>query len=384
MAPSENGRRMNDVAMMSSTHTLFFFVAIFAIGCGAKSGLSDDPDPGGDSPATDAAMAEDLTVRADTGPADLSVPLPDGEPPRPPRPCRSRAQPVDLLFVIDSSGSMEDEIASLSDQIPRFLRDMLEPPDLDGDGRADWAAVEDLHVGVVPTGRAGELVSQGDASRDECRESYPIFQTYRRGDDIERLAEGVSCVATTQFSGSEALFSTALRALLPQATTFPLPGGGAMGDTRHAGFLREESLLVLLFITDEEDESACTGTPDDECIEHCVTIAGRTLCRAPVGAVAKYVEGMRLLRTDPSQLVVGSLAGAPTDTVDPGEILRATLEANPFRPICENFPLSGLPAPRMVDFTQQLDGLFLSICAEGYEALVAPIAARVGRLACDE
>lgn len=329
-------------------------------------------------------MTMDATIPDDTGPRDLSVPLPDGDPPRPPRPCRSRAQPVDLLFVIDSSGSMEDEIESLSSQIPRFLRDMLEPPDLDGDGRADWAAVEDLHVGVAPTGRNGELASQGDPSRDECRASHPIFQAYRRGDDIDRLAEDVSCVATTRFTGSEALFSTALRALLPQATTFPLPAGGAMGDTRHAGFLREESLLVLLFITDEEDESACTGAPDDECIEHCVTIAGRTLCRSPVGAVDKYVEGMRLLRADPSHLVVGSLAGAPTDTVDPDEILSATLEANPFRPICEDFPLAGLPAPRMVEFTQQLDGLFLSICAEGYEALVGPIAARVGRLACDE
>jgi len=189
---------------------------------------------------------------------------------------------------------MQDEIASLAEQIPRFLRDMLEPPDLDGDGRADWAAVED------------------------------------------------------------------------------------------AGFLRDDSLLVLLFITDEEDESACTGAPGDECIEHCVTIAGRTLCRAPVGSVDQYVEGMRRLRDDPTQLVVGSLAGAPVETLDPEEILRATLESNPFRAICRNGALSGLPAPRMVDFTQQLEGLFLSICSEGYEALVAPIAARVGRLACDE
>ena len=318
-------------------------------------------------------------VPTDLGPPDSFVPHVD-DPPRPPRPCRSRAQPVDLLFVLDSSGSMVDELASLDEQIPRFLRDLLAPPDLDGDGSADWAAVEDLHVAIAPTGRSGELADRGDRDRSECGARYPLFQTYRRGDDIEEFATDVSCVATSRSSGSEALFSTALRALLPSTAPFPLEG---MGDTRHAGFLRPDSLLVILFMTDEEDESRCTGAPDDACIEHCVTIAGRTFCREPTGSVSKYIEGMRLLRPD-DQLVVGSLAGAPLGTTDPDAVLAATLTANPFLPICRNGPLSGLPAPRMVDFTQQLDGLFLSICSEGYEALVGPIAARVGRLACDE
>jgi len=346
--------------------------------CGSKSGLSDAPRE--ERPVEPTRPDAFVPVPPDLGrPIDAFIP-PDGEPPRPPRPCRSRAQPVDLLFVIDSSGSMQDEIASLAEQIPRFLRDLLEPPDRDGDGRADWAAVEDLHVGIAPTGLAGQLGSQGDPGRAECASSYPLFQSYRRGDDVERLANDVSCVATSIVSGGEALFSTALQALLPSSTPFPIRG---MGDTRHAGFLRPESLLVLLFMTDEEDESRCTGAPDDECIEHCVTLAGRTFCRPPTGSVEKYVEGMRLLRSG-DQLVVGSLAGAPTDTMDPDAILEATLTANPFSSICRNGALSGLPAPRMVDFTQQMDGLFLSICAEGYEALVGPIAERVGRLACDE
>lgn len=348
--------------------------------CGSKSGLSEGP--GVTPPARPDAFVPDgfvPPVPTDLGPPDSFVPHVD-DPPRPPRPCRSRAQPVDLLFVLDSSGSMVDELASLDEQIPRFLRDLLAPPDLDGDGSADWAAVEDLHVAVAPTGNAGELADRGDRDRSECGARYPLFQTYRRGDDIAELSTNVSCVATSQVSGGEALFSTALRALLPSTTSFPT---GGYGDTRHAGFLRPDSLLVILFMTDEEDESLCTGAPDDECIEHCVTVGGRTFCRAPTGSVDKYVEGMRLLRPS-DQLVVGSLAGAPIGTSDPDAILEATLTANPFTAICRNGVLSGLPAPRMVDFTQQLDGLFLSICAEGYEALVGPIAARVGRLACDD
>ena len=353
------------------------FVLLSLIACGSKSGLSEGPGTRSVAPSRPDAFVPPSPP--DMGPVDAFVPT-DGEPPRPPRPCRSRAQPVDLLFVLDSSGSMEDEIGTLAEQIPRFLRDLLQPPDLDGDGSADWAAVEDLHVAVAPTGRNGEFGTIGDRDRSECRPGYPIFHEYSRGDDIEAFSTDVSCVATTLSGGGEALFSTALRALLPSTSSFPVNG---MGDTRHAGFLRDDSLLVILFMTDEEDESICTEAPDDACITHCVTVGGVTFCRPRTGSVSKYVEGMRLLRGG-DQLVVGSLAGAPTDTMDTDAILEATLAANPFSAICRNGVLSGLPAPRMVDFTQQLDGLFLSICAEGYEALVAPIAARVGRLACDD
>ena len=376
---------------MKRTRGAFAVGLTLLMACGAKSALQDFEPVDRSDGGVDAVVA-DVPVfdvpGVDTS-FDASAPRDaltfDSDPPRPPRPCRSMAQPVDLLFVLDSSSSMVDEIAALEAQIPNLLRDLLEPPDRDRDGRADWAAIEDLHIAVAPSGRNGGFNQVGDRNRSECRREYPIFQRFRRGGDIDAFAQDVACVATTRFSGGEALFSTALRGLLPRDTEFQLPGEDPpLGDGPHAGFLREESLLVILFMTDEEDESGCTNAPDDICSTHCVDVPGiGEVCRRPTGSVAKYVQGMRLLRP-PGQLLVATIAGAPLGVTDPDEILEQTLAAPPFNAICRNGLLGGQPSPRTVQLTYELDGIFLSLCADDYAELAGPLAERVGRIACEE
>ncbi|HBQ15047.1 MAG TPA: hypothetical protein DEF51_29290, partial [Myxococcales bacterium] len=58
---------------------------------------------------------------------------------------------VDLLFVIDNSGSMSQEQDNLAVQIPALVRDLVSPPDHDADGEPDWAAVESLRIGIATT-----------------------------------------------------------------------------------------------------------------------------------------------------------------------------------------------------------------------------------------
>ena len=61
-----------------------------------------------------------------------------------------RVEKVDLLFVVDNSGSMTEEQASLADQIPRLVN-VLATGDRDLDGEPDFPAVRSLNVGVITT-----------------------------------------------------------------------------------------------------------------------------------------------------------------------------------------------------------------------------------------
>src|SRR5690349_6186517 len=58
---------------------------------------------------------------------------------------------VDVLFVIDDSGSMDQEQENLSVQIPALVRDLASPPDRDADGQPDWAPVESLRIAIANT-----------------------------------------------------------------------------------------------------------------------------------------------------------------------------------------------------------------------------------------
>lgn len=355
--------------------------------CGAKSGLElGEPRDGGptDAPRTDARVDARIPVDASfDAPPDTMGDVPfDGEPPRPPRPCRSRPRPVDLFLVVDSSGSMRDEIVALSAEVPTLLRDMLQPPDLDLNGEADWPAIEDLHFAVSFSGMGGGFNGFGDTERPGCAAMYPIWQSYRRGTDLESFLNSASCVFPDAIGGSEALFSTALRALLPPDAMFPIKQTPAIS-IAHQGFLREESLLVMLFITDEDDDSICTDLPTDVCEQRCVMIPPDTFCTVPTGSVATYSEGLQELRERDS-LVLGSLAGMPVDVSDPAEVLDLTLSAHPFGAMCSVDGRTGLPAPRVVEMVNRFDGVLHSICSTRYQDLVRTIAGRVGRLACED
>jgi len=347
-------------------HRFHLLIVTFLLGCGAKSGL---------------VVEERSTDGADLGSPPDGSPLDSGVA-RPPRACPSRPRPVDLVFVTDTSGSMIDELATLADEVPTFLLDLLQPPDRDGDGVADWPAVEDLQVAVAPTGLGGELSTTGDMGRSECAGSYPIFHRLQPGGEVLASAERISCVATTTYTRSdEAMFGTVARALLPSSSMFRVPGGPNLGDRAHRGFLRAGSLLVLLFITDEDDATPCVVDTSPECaLVDCRMVGMRRECRTE-SRVDAYVDMIRSLRPA-EDLFVGTLAGAPVDATTEEAILESFEAVSPTSSLCRNGLLSGLAAPRMARFTFALGGAYRSICSESYGALTQPLAERVGRRAC--
>ncbi len=253
--------------------------------------------------------------------------------------CRRAAGQLDMLFVVDNSGSMSEEQASLAEQLPRLVRAVV-TGDANEDGVQDFPAVADLHVGVVtvdmgvggyaiPTctaspmfGDDGVLRTVGSTSLMGCAPSYPSFLAYAPGDGStpDQLAADFGCLAAAGTSGCgfEQQLEAGLKAVTPStsATTFTA-GTRGHGDTENAGFLRPDAALAVVTITDEED---CSITPGSEAIFDLTssTYTGDLnlrcyLYKEAQQPIARYVDGLLALKSDPSLVVFAPIVGIPVD-----------------------------------------------------------------------
>jgi hypothetical protein len=300
------------------------------------------------------------------GSAGRSAPPP---PPPPPRcnPVERVIDKVDLLFVVDNSGSMREEQELLRQQFPRLIRG-LTTGDTDGDGVQDFPAVADLHLGVVSSdmglvgitgidkcsglGDDGILLNAPSPAVAGCQPRYPRFLTYEAGThDPLQIANDFACIASlgTDGCGFEQQLESALKALWPSAGADPLtgkplgPNDGPFlgdfngfgrrghGDTDNAGFLRNDpnaglSLVAVVVVTDEEDcssHSTAHFTPLE------FLAPSNPLAHQPLNLrcffnpqnlypVERYVNGLRALRPNNEALVVfAAIAGIPPDLVTP-------------------------------------------------------------------
>jgi hypothetical protein len=131
---------------------------------------------------------------------------------------------VDILLIVDDSGSMEGEQVKLAAGFAEFV-EFFDVADVD------------YHIAVTTTdmtaeGLRGELV-EVDGTRVIDRDTEDAETVFRAMVEVGILG-----------SGLEKGLETALRAL-----TEPLASG------ENAGFLREDALLSVIFVTDEEDAS---------------------------------------------------------------------------------------------------------------------------------
>ena len=156
-------------------------------------------------------------------------------------------QKVDILFVIDNSGSMADNQEKLIQNFPGFAQSIEER----------LGEKVDYHVGVVTSDAfagnvpecqmLGALVSQtagADGTAQQCFETGRSDRFLTGEDDVSGR---FSCIANVGSTGSatEDLIGAA-RAALAGTTT----------GSCNAGFLRADSLLVLAFLTDEDTLTA--------------------------------------------------------------------------------------------------------------------------------
>jgi hypothetical protein len=147
---------------------------------------------------------------------------------------------VDLLFVIDDSNSMIGEQANLIASFDGFIAGI----------QANLDEVNDYHIGVVTTDAyalnqegcrmLGALVTESAAG---------VCGPWAEGRYVsltDELAPAFTCAANVGPGGdtNERQIEAALRAIDPE-----LAGPGACNE----GFIREDALLVITLITDEDD-----------------------------------------------------------------------------------------------------------------------------------
>ncbi len=367
---------------MNRTHSLIGILIALCFGmlgcdpssgnCGDASSCSDSgvsnphrPDSehdGGDPDASkpDASGADAQIARDDSGaPIDR-----DGGSTEP----REPVDKIDLLFMIDNSGSMREEQIALRSQFARLIRTLLEGADLDGDGAPDAPRVQDVHLGVVSSdmglsgiagipdcdGLGDDGVLRNVANPEVLGCSTPTFMprflTYQEGVDSEQLATDFQCIASigTMGCGFEQQLESVLKAVWPaedpRIAFLPDPAGfgitGQSGNGPNAGFLRNNprdglSLIAVIVVTDEEDCSS-SNTRHFRPINASVSVDDplrqqglNTRCffesqRAEpnnIYDVERYVRGFKALREGNEDLVVfGAIVGVPPALLTPDRI----------------------------------------------------------------
>ncbi len=153
---------------------------------------------------------------------------------------------VDFLFVVDNSGSMEDDQANLIANFPNFINGI----------QATLDDVDEYHVGVVTTDVYGSnaancrllggLVVQtgGSASSNSVCGPYLAGANYMT--EMDNLANSFACAAQVGTSGDG--IERPMNAM-EAAVRGDHAGAGQCNE----GFLRDDALLVLVIITDEWD-----------------------------------------------------------------------------------------------------------------------------------
>jgi hypothetical protein len=157
-----------------------------------------------------------------------------------PRQCNQ----MDIVFVVDDSGSMEQEQANLATNFPMFASVLQNYVNMDGEPI-------DFRIAVTTTGKtftintgSFPITEQGDdgAFRSECGSTRRFID--RTDANINQL---LSCRANVGINGpgNEMPLLTSKMAFSER-----------VADGTNAGFLRNEALLGLVYLTDENDSSS--------------------------------------------------------------------------------------------------------------------------------
>jgi hypothetical protein len=326
---------------------------------------------------------------------------------------------VDIVMVVDNSVSMVQEQAALTTHFPVLIRDLVDPPDRDHDGVPDHPAVEDLRIGIVSTdmgtmglavptcansvrGDNGCLRHAGSPEIPGCRPTYPAWLTRDPSNAAtyapDDLAADFACVATlgTAGCGFEQQLEAARKAVVDNAR----PG------ECNGGFLRSDSLLMILIVTDEDDCSVDPEHPEmfDTSLTDTLGHLGVRCYLNPefVRPVSYFYDEVAALRPGRKEdIVVGLIVGVPVDRPachGYGDGIAACLDApemierfapggeDLLEPSCRTSLGTAYPPVRLVRFAQMWGrGAYVgSICQEDWSAPIGMIGARmIERLAPD-
>ncbi len=263
---------------------------------------------------------------------------------------------VDLLFVIDDSGSMADEQANLAGSVPGFIAAMQQEL-AETDGYNIGVVTSDLYIFDVSCGPVaiGNMVTRTggvDSSNQVCS-PYASGQRYMTESD--NLVNKFSCAARvgTGGNGDEHPMEAMLAAL-----TSPI----ADADGCNQGFLREDALLVVVIITDEEDDHE---TDAEAC--------NMTALPGSPGDPGTWFDDLVAVKGKESKIVVLSLVGPDAEA---GNMCPALDK-------CNGGIMGAEVATRILEFTRMFTYGFIGPVCDDYGPIFQESIAVI-KTACDE
>ncbi|MBK8170628.1 MAG: hypothetical protein IPK60_09835 [Sandaracinaceae bacterium] len=339
---------------------------------------------------------------------------------------QNTAKEVDVLFVVDNSGSMGAEQTSLRRELPNLVETLATGRRSNG---PEFPPVADLHVAVVTTdlgigfgaSAASNCTAQGDdammlnEAATGCGASSARYLGFRPEEhpnlaaDASALGEQFGCIANvgTGGCGIEQQLDAALKALTPasnNAISF-LGNTHGQGDGVNDGFLRANSIVAVILVTDEDD---CSATPEqahfvydraDSRFPEDLNVRCQLHHEEVTYAVERYVAGLRALRPgQEGNVIFGAITGVPTDLVADPEHIDYDAILNDSRmqlstevvmgipsivPACSGAGGSAAPARRIVEVARGFgeNGIVQSICQEDFgpalDAIIDRIASKL-------
>ena len=243
---------------------------------------------------------------------------------------------VDVLVVVDNSGSMAAEQGNLRTAFPNLISAILNPPLDPETGKRVHAPVRDLHLGVVSVdmgvgGYPGiETCGKDDPGYDlmfgdngvlqntphgaECDSGYPSFLSYMISAtdepnlaDVTKISNDFGCIAVlgTDGCGFAQQLEAGYKAIMP-----PPEGNNGPG-APNTGFIRDNTILVVLFVSDGEDCSVQDPTLFDVAeLPYSINLQ----CfyqESKLWAIDRYINAFRTVRPNADNLVVGFIVGVP-------------------------------------------------------------------------
>jgi hypothetical protein len=244
---------------------------------------------------------------------------------------------LDLLLVVDDSGGMLEEQQAFANTLPHLF-EVLSTGDLDDDREdtPEFHPVADIQVGVVSTnlGLGGVpdvsncLGLGDDAELTSCDPSVP-FARFSPDGDPGALAMNVAC--GVQLGDLGCAFEQPLEAALRALGSAPDGHGAGINQ----GFLRDDSLLVVLQLSDEDDCSLLDpriATPP-AALPPGDPLASQGLdvrcIRNPDGLypISRYIDGLKALRPGAEdRAMFFAIAGVPAEMVGADALRPGTLE----------------------------------------------------------
>lgn len=311
---------------------------------------------------------------------------------------------IDVLFVVDDSGSMTGRLAQVAGLVDRALVDILQQA---------VSERPNLHIGVITTelgcgnddGDGGRLIAPAECLADEV--PYVV--------DVSDGADG----RISNWVGSVSASLTCMTAVGNEGCGFEQPLGAVSAAMERSmaaedgGFLREDALLYVVLLGDEDDCTAANqhlyeaaeepfGLRDSfRCFEYGVTcdqpareLGEKTGCTATqddqlLRPIDRTLDDLVAAKGgDANKVFLTVISGGPLPTrVEQQDELSNNPGWFTLAPSCNSIvdgeEVPAYPAPRLHDFAGLLPGQAWeeSICLEDLEPAVARSSRALGDVA---